>query len=81
MTLVSKRGKQEFTFSVNDDAMPKEFDVLIEREGERPGKLQGVFRIEGDVLHIAEGSVARPTSFEPTKEKRFTVYTYRRKKN
>jgi uncharacterized protein (TIGR03067 family) len=81
MTLVSRRGTQEFPFSVNAAAMPKELDVLIKTDGDRQIKSKAIYRIEGDVLQIAEGSPARPASFVPTKKKRFSVYTYRRKKN
>lgn len=81
MTLMSKRGKQEFAFTVNDGAMPKEFDVLMEGDGERLRKKKAIYRIEDEVLQVAEGSVARPTSFEPTKAKQFSVYIYRRKQN
>ena len=81
MTLVSKRGRQEFPFSVNAAAMPNEFDALIKTDGDRQRKSKAIYRVEGDVLQIAEGSPTRPASFEPTKKKQFTVYTYRRKKN
>jgi uncharacterized protein (TIGR03067 family) len=81
MILASKRGRQEFPFLVNAAATPKELDVLIKTDGDRQIKAKAIYRIEGDVLQIAEGSPARPASFAPTKKKQFSVYTYRRQKN